>query len=228
MNSFLIKKIEKFVDIFLQSRSFRNYICDRSKKLATCKKTFKYVGTENAYFINDDMILTIEQTINDYIFYDLRPTDIVLDIGTCIGGFTLNINKKVKHVYAVEPIMTERLRENIELNNSKNITVFECGLGSGEQELEWNGTKKIIKCYTLSELIKMCGGHIDFLKCDCEGNEIRIRSEELSGIRRLEMEVHCPQKEFVKFCNMLNDAGFEYTSSSEPSLHLHLVHARRK
>lgn len=227
MNSFIKKQIEKILDNFLKSQSFRDYICDRSKREGICKKTFKYFVTEDAMFFNDDMILTIEQVDSDYILDDMRPTDIVLDVGACIGGFTLKVCKKVKHVYAIEPFMTDRLRENITLNGVKNITVLDCALGEGEPELEWGGATKRIKCLSLSEIIKLCGGKVDFLKCDCEGGEMCIKPEELDGIRRIEAEVHCSQKDFGVFLKMLDKAGFEYKSTSEPSVHIHLIHAKR-
>lgn len=227
INYFLKKRIEKTLDIFLRFKSFRDYIHDRDKNSKLCKKTFRYVGTEEALFVNDNMINTIEEVNRDYVMDDLRPTDIVLDIGACIGGFSLKICKKVKYVYAVEPFMTDRLKENIILNGIKNITVMDYALGLGEQEIEWGGVTKKRQCLSLSEIIKLCGGRVDFLKCDCEGGEMSIKSDELDGIRRIEMEVHCSQKDFGGFLKMLDVAGFEYKSISEPSTHIHLVHARR-
>ncbi|HNB04239.1 MAG TPA: FkbM family methyltransferase, partial [Methanoregulaceae archaeon] len=35
-------------------------------------------------------------------------------------------------------------------------------------------------------------GGCDFLKCDCEGAEWKIRPVDLEGIRRIEMELHQP------------------------------------
>ncbi len=192
---------------------------------------FKYINTDYATFRFDENINTIEEVERDYIIDDIRPTDIILDIGACIGAFSLKVCKKANLVFAVEPIMTEKLKENIKLNEVDNIVVLNCALGNGEQTLEWGGITNKIQCLSLSEIIDQCGGHVDFLKIDCEGNfykktgEWCIKPDELNGIRRIEAEIHCPQKSLSKFEEILKKAGFEYTSSSRPTLHLHTIHA---
>ena len=40
---------------------------------------------------------------------DIRPDDIVLDIGACIGGFTVPAALRCAHVYAVEPLYAGQL-----------------------------------------------------------------------------------------------------------------------
>ena len=76
---------------------------------------FKLIGTEKNLFYLDNMVCAIDDSMSDYSYDDVRPTDIVLDIGACVGGFTLEIARSVKHVYAVEPILTDRLLKNIGL-----------------------------------------------------------------------------------------------------------------
>ena len=56
---------------------------------------------------------------------DIRPDDIVLDIGACIGGFTVPAALRCAHVYAVEPLYAGQLRENIAFNSLENVTVLE-------------------------------------------------------------------------------------------------------
>ena len=87
------------------------------------KDIFKIVNTDNAAFYIDDNIETIREVMTEYNFSDLRSTDNVLDIGACIGAFSLSVNKRVNHVYAIEPLMIDSLIRNIQLNNAKNILV---------------------------------------------------------------------------------------------------------
>jgi hypothetical protein len=55
--------------------------------------------------------------MDTYYYDDMRPTDIVLDIGANIGAFTLRVAKNVQHVYAVEPVFPEVLATNVVLND---------------------------------------------------------------------------------------------------------------
>lgn len=142
-------------------------------------------------FKADPNIRTLFEVQDSYRFDDIRNTDTVLDIGANIGCFAIPAAARAKKVYAVEPILVDELRCNVARNPDFAVTVIDAALGDGKRrEVSWCGTTRYIQTKTLSQLIKMCGGHIDFLKCDCEGGEWYIRPEELAGIRRLEMELH--------------------------------------
>jgi FkbM family methyltransferase len=170
---------------------------------------------------------TIEQVFDSYKFNDVREDDIVLDIGANVGGFSLFISKMVKKVYAVEPLVADTLRENISLNKIDNIIVLEKCLGKGKIEISWLEEKKEMTGISLSELIKLCGGEIDFLKCDCEGGEWSIKPEELEGIRRIEMEVHNLDGKYDvnNYLEILDDAGFKYTYKISTEM---IVHATKR
>jgi len=190
-----------------------------------------YVVTKdnNKYYMSR-LIDSVRQVRQDYIFDDIREDDIVIDIGACIGGFSIPASKKAKHVYAVEPMTPDMLRENILLNKRENIEGLEIALGDGKAtRLEWLGESKTIKTKTLSEIISFCGG-CDFLKIDCEGCEWNVKPEELEGIRRIEMEVHKVGFPFSMMEDRLSKAGFNYEVEKQPEGHigLWLIHARRK
>jgi len=122
----------------------------------------------------------------------------------------------------------EILEKNIKLNNRNNISVFIRALGKGTFKLSWTGYKdKIIDGSRLWQLIEMCGGHIDFLKLDCEGGEWCIEPWELKGIRRIEAEVHNfdGTHNLSEFLEMLDRANFEYTYTM-PRDGILIVHAR--
>ncbi len=127
----------------------------------------------------------------DYRFADIRREDRVLDIGANAGAFCIRAARLSDHVTAVEPVSTRILEENIRLNRAR-VRVVEGALGDGcPAEVSWDGVKARVRTYTIGELRKLAGG-CDFLKCDCEGAEWFIRPEDLSGIRRIEMELHVP------------------------------------
>lgn len=188
------------------------------------------VETPCAKFYLDDMVKVTNT--DEYSLDDLRPDDVVLDIGACIGGFALRVHNQVKKVYAVEPIMIKRLERNIKLNRAKNIESYTMALGdTGDklniQTIQWAGYEVIKRVYTLHQIIDICGDHVDFLKLDAEGAEYCIKPEELKGIRRIEAEVHrTKEHECYEFINTLICAGFDYEAVHGEDLMI--VHAWRK
>ena len=194
-------------------------------------KNVKIIGTEDSlFYIDSGFLNTITEVESHYQYYDLRPFDIVLDIGACIGAFSLKVNKKVSQVYSIEPTMKKELKKNIFLNNANNITVYEYALGDGtDVTIDWHGNIKTVKSYSLTDIIQMCGGHIDFMKCDCEGAEWNIKPNEIKDIRRIEMEVHDVDDNhpISYFEDMMNNNGFIYTIT--PLLYnLFLISAKKK
>ncbi len=232
----ILKIIEKILDKIVSSnihlQNYINYNYNRKGYKAISDEflkdsTYKYNGYE---FVINDQLDTISQVITDYDFSDMRGTDIVLDIGANIGAFTIFSAKKVKQIFAVEPIFADVLNTNLIKNNINNVTVFELGLGESDTQLiKYCRDSKIVKLVKLSELIKLCGGKVDFLKCDCEGGEWYIKSEELRDIRRIEMEIHGKNvSQFIKFETILKEAGFAYTKELEKDRKSMMIHGTNK
>ena len=214
----IFQLLEKILDQCLKINKFQDYV----NRHFSIKCGIKWVYNSNN--------TTIEEVFKEYKFNDIREDDIVLDIGANVGGFSLFISKMVKHVYSVEPFITTTLNENINLNNLNNITVFDEALGIGDVEVVWGPPPyKSVKGKSLSELIALCGGHVDILKCDCEGGEWCITSDELKNIRRIEMEVHnlSGNHNFNDYFKKLDQAGFEYTYNIYKETDM-LVHAKSK
>jgi Met-10+ like-protein len=129
--------------------------------------------------------------VSEYRFDDIRPEDIVIDIGANVGAFCIRAAQISDKVLAVEPVTWEILEENIMLNQVP-VKIVRGALGDGSAaEISWDGVRVSVPSYTLRQLIGLSCG-CDFLKCDCEGAEWLIRPEELGGIRRIEMELHLP------------------------------------
>jgi FkbM family methyltransferase len=75
----------------------------------------------------------LEQILSFHIYEDglrnkvwnIRPNDVVMDIGTDFGPYTLTaLSQGAKHVYAVEPRYRaiEKLEENLQLNNNNDFS----------------------------------------------------------------------------------------------------------
>jgi len=58
-------------------------------------------------------------------FLKVKNTDVVLDAGAFVGDFTVKVARKAKEVVAVEPLpwAFKLLKENVETNNLKNVTL---------------------------------------------------------------------------------------------------------
>lgn len=183
------------------------------KNIFETVSTYRGTETNSATFKIDENIDSVQEVLIEYNFSDIRSSDIVLDIGANIGGFALNIYKKVRSVYAVEPLFIEALNRNIELNNAKNVYIIPCALGTGELNVKYNNRARKVIGLSLGDIIKFCGGHVDFIKCDCEGGEWSITLPEIMNIRRIEAEVHNFDgiHNFKVFENLLISSGFDYT-----------------
>jgi len=119
---------------------------------------------------------------------------VILDIGSNIGWYSLNYSRLAKKglIFAYEPVPKtfKYLKENIELNGTKNIAPFNFGLSDVNKTLTFyydpglsgstsmrrlhEDRKKIkIKCKVKRlDDIKLRTKRIDFIKCDIEGAEI--------------------------------------------------------
>lgn len=204
--------IKYLVKDLIRTRKIQNFINNRLKDesiLFLPKNNIKYICTNDAVFENSPLLYTLMQVESDYIFDDLNPEDIILDIGAGIGAFSLRVHQKVNHVYAIEPLWTNELLKNCELSNADNVTVLPYALSKDELSVEYEDRKANVEGKTLSEIKELCGGHVDFLKMDCEGGEWNIKPHELKGIRRIEAEIHSFNGENMNdFVKMLESCGF--------------------
>lgn len=137
--------------------------------------------------------------------YSIKEDDVILDIGANCGSFTCSaLNKNVKHVYAVEPSnkivkalinntkekpvtvinkLVDRVEQNNKLIPNKNVYVYEHEGNS----VNTTTFKNIIEENNITK--------INLLKCDCEGGEYSIFTEEnrdliLSIAKNIAIEFH--------------------------------------
>lgn len=200
--------------------------CCKPHLIQECMRTFACLYGDYK-FLPSAQNVTIQQAIMSYNFDDIKQTDIVLDIGAHVGGFSIIASSKADKVYAVEPLYTKELIGNIELNDITNIETVCCGLGDGVSQLEFNGKTSVAQCYGLKHIINtFCGGHVDFLKIDCEGWEWSITPADLDGIRRIEGEIHktADNPNIFDFVDMLQNCGY-VVNIGEPNATTVVFHA---
>ncbi len=173
------------------------------------------------------------EQIKDYHVDDLRPDDVVLDIGANVGAFTVMAAQKVKSVIAVEPLFFDELQANVALNNLTNVTCLPYALGAGNMfEISFCGKRKQIQSKQYEEIRAMCPEAPTVLKTDCEGGEWSVYPSDLTdNIRVVEAEIHnfdeTGRKTVpMRYVDELKNLGFSCEYLWTPDRQI-ILHARR-
>ena len=192
-----------------------------------------FTSPDNVRFVLKETSFRQVFEVPEYTFDDLRSHDRVIDLGANVGAFCIRAFRYSPYVVAVEPLTASLLRENIQLNGVI-IRVIERALGDGQvRKVTWDDHDVFSQTVPLGRLIEMAGG-CDFLKCDCEGAEWQIDPADLSGVRRIEMELHIPPIGTLPTPALLDyiDRYYHYTLERKP-VHstlgvMGVLHAERK
>ena len=214
----LIKKIKVlkkaklvFKNWIIYPLSYYNFIRNdfiifktRSKKIIKLRKQS-----------TDLMALTNVWLVEEYKKenFEIKPNDIVIDIGAHIGLFTIYASQfctKGK-IYSFEPVLEnyELLLENIKLNKLDGVTSFNQAISNSNEPIKlflnndeaghsmFSESSKsiIIDSISLQKIFdKNQIKHCNFLKLDCEGAEYEIiknlPSEYFKKIDKLVIEYH--------------------------------------
>jgi len=156
------------------------------------RRRFEYVVSEGNRYGLTDQLKAVEHVNGNPWFQNVRPEDVVLDIGANIGAIAIPLARHATKVFALEPLFAKELRENIKLNELKNVQVLEYGIGPqfGRQRLSFSSREAFCEMVTLAQVFDITGP-VDYLKVDCEGAEWDfIEPEDCEGIREIRMEFH--------------------------------------
>lgn len=132
----------------------------------------------------------IFEAYDRYRIEELRPEDIVLDLGANIGSFTLPAAKVAKKVIAVEPLFYRDLVDNLKLNKLVNVNALNNSIGTSLVNCqEYFGTARVISSFFLNP--------ITFIRMDIGGTEWLTNPEILIApeVRHFEGEFHFWTKE---------------------------------
>jgi FkbM family methyltransferase len=183
------------------------------------KQDFSYITTKRGvhFYINDELH-TVCDCLHEYDYSLIKNTDIVIDVGANIGGFSLHAAQITPKVNAIEPVFYKELLRNIDLNNGDMFSVYPMALGDGSTiDITFeNRTVKNVLSMPLHRFKDLFGG-CDVLKCDAEGAEWCINTEELDGIRVIQMELHRFGKDHKqKFTALMKYLNDNYTVMYDP------------
>jgi FkbM family methyltransferase len=167
------------------------------------------------------------------ILEKLSSKSIVVDVGACVGDFTIPFAKKVKMVVAIEPEPRNAilLLQRISRNRLKNVHVVkkaawkECArlnlylndYDRGGHSVIFDGDKSVIKveAETLDSIIGRLGiKRIDFMKMNIEGAELEAlkgAKKSLNLVNRILVQTHKvkAEKTTVKVQKLLEECGFK-------------------
>lgn len=143
-----------------------------------------------------------EPHLTKYLAANLKPADVLLDVGANLGYFTVMFAAQVARIVAFEPIaMTHGYcQANIELNKLTNVDLYRLGLWHEETTLDIkvdpsslmgaavaNATDTVavehVRCASLDGMIdsgELKLSRLDMIKMDIEGAELSA----LKGMRR--------------------------------------------
>lgn len=154
-----------------------------------------------------------EEEFTGTILDGIRPGDVFLDIGACVGLVTVHAAKKGAMVYAFEPdpYYRSRLTANLRLNGQSNVqvvdwavsdvegevTLFTDGVGGNSPSLRDIGDRGTVKVKTDFIDNALRRGEIpapDVIKLDIEGAEILA----LRGMQELLVSDKGPRAIFIE------------------------------
>jgi FkbM family methyltransferase len=144
----------------------------------------------------------------DHIYekhYSVKENDIILDIGANCGSFTCSVlDKNVKHVYAIEP-SNKIIKALINNTKEKPVTVINKLIDSNVEENKLIPNKNVyvyehegntVNTTTFKNIIEENNiTQINLFKCDCEGGEYFIFTEEnkdliFNTVKNIAIEFH--------------------------------------
>lgn len=187
----------------------------------------RYLIDRNFYLredYEDELFFMAQSLIN------LNKINYFFDIGSCWGIYSLRLSsiKKLK-IYSFDPIPKniERLRQMININKLKNISVFNCALGNEKGSINLYGLENFTPNYSLYDkktsqhIVKSSINKLDnivkvknnylYIKCDIERHEYAF----LQGAKKilknnniiLQIEIFAKNKK--KVFNYLNQNKFQ-------------------
>jgi FkbM family methyltransferase len=129
---------------------------------------------------------------------NLKENMVIMDIGANIGYYSLMAARRIKSgiIYAFEPVDNtfKKLEENIRLNDFRNIKTFKMAVSDNDEPLQlfvgskkntgtssitthydFDGKMETVQSATLQAfVVEHKISHIDFVKIDVEGAEMKV------------------------------------------------------
>jgi len=244
-------RLYNMVEVCLQCIKFRgltnglkvsyHYIVCRFFSKLIYTKTYDFLGLKVLFENSNSIAFMLMELfgMNVYYFKSASNSPVIIDLGANIGDSVLYFKwlypKSIIYAFEPLPIAYNMLVNNVKLNNFKNVSTYNVGLGIKKQKLDFysdqEGTSRISSINTESshkisvqvnklssykEITKL--KRIDLIKIDVEGAELSILGDIKSILYKTEkviMEYHLTEKvsdnSFDKIINILKEAKLKPT-----------------
>lgn len=150
------------------------------------KVNFDWGPTSREYIILFVQEIFIDRTYE--LFYKIKESDIVVDIGANVGSFIYSLkDTKPKHVFCLEPsnVIFKSLEKNLKtfsctlINKGISRVDTDYNIINPESDYIYNHVGNMFSTIRFDTLVKDYNIEtIDFLKFDCEGGEAFIFTKE--------------------------------------------------
>lgn len=195
--------------------------------------------------------LSGEREILESLLSQIFPGDIIMDVGANIGTHTILFSKKserIGEVISIEPNRksSERLKENILLNQLENIKIFDGGLGStdatkllligeepsyGKSRIWSTGDSKSstveIKVTKGDNLVSRSLSAIpNVIKIDVEGYEKEVIQGLRTTLEHAECRVVMCEYNRIPNPDLIVEMGFTILSSSKRGTDTHIIYVK--
>ena len=143
---------------------------------------FEYYDFFDSYYANNGV--NVEPQTRKWFLENIKEDDIVFDIGSHIGLYTILFSEKTKNVHSFEPTQTydDLLKPNIENNKIKNVNLHKLAFGSESGKIK----EKIYKIWgmdpfedeyeftTIDDYTESAGISPTILKIDVDGFDYEV------------------------------------------------------
>lgn len=186
-------------------------------KLSFGPLTFRCLGSYELYLYPEIFIDKAYSQLPGFDPVDFENGYTVVDVGANVGFYSIFVSSRNPHgkIYAFEPHpqAIKRLKENLQINNVKNVEIFEKAIWSKDGKINFEDNKYTVLarvneeqrtdltvlCLTLDRYIEQHKvSKIDILKIDAEFAEDEIikgaESRALAITKRIVLEYHSEEK----------------------------------
>ena len=139
------------------------------------------------------------EELYDYDLSYLKPDDVVLNIGAGAGLYALLSASICRHVYVIEPILTDVLLKNLQQSKFKDkISLLNYAFGrDGYTTCSYWDRQVKVRSKSLQTILNELDPSPTYIKCDCEGCEFEgfMSCQDFKTVRFIELEYHTNTKQ---------------------------------
>ncbi|MGD1027188.1 FkbM family methyltransferase [Candidatus Binatus soli] len=164
----------------------------------------------------------------------IRPEDVVIDVGAHFGFYSLLASKRAASVLSIEadPKTFRYLERNLAMNRAANVRAVQAGVSDRRERLKLFGNDALgdlsghsfvpgdgrndaveVQCFPLIDIMKAQGfDHCDVLKIDVEGFEYRVLKplfEQAAFRPRLVLVEYYEQRNTGDVLTLLRNQGYQ-------------------